>query len=130
MAQDTQPAKTSAADQDPSRVYEPREFVGSNGVPLKYRLIKPLNYQQGKKYPLILFLHGAGERGSDNSVTLKHAAKDFLDPERRAKFPAYVLIPQCPKDKKWSEVDWSKVTQRMDEHQPDWIRERFSSPKK
>jgi predicted peptidase len=120
MAQDPQPAKTSPAeDQDPSRVYEPREFVGSNGVPLKYRLIKPLNYQQGKKYPLVLFLHGAGERGSDNSITLKHAAKDFLDPERRAEFPAYVLIPQCPKDKKWSEVDWSKETSQIPENPSD-----------
>lgn len=101
--------------QDPNQVFEPREFVGSNGVPLKYRLIKPLNYQSGKKYPLVLFLHGAGERGDDNSITLKHAAKDFASQSLREKYPAYVVIPQCPKDRKWSEVDWSKETSSLPE---------------
>jgi len=88
-------------------------------VPLKYRLIKPQGYQPGRKYPVILFLHGAGERGNDNTVTLKHAAKEFLDPARRAKYPAYVIIPQCPTDKKWSEVDWSKESSELPEKASD-----------
>ena len=89
-------------------LYEPREYVGSNKIPLKYRLLKPLNYRPGKKYPLVLFLHGAGERGDDNLVTLKHGAKDFADAKRREDFPCYVVVPQCPKEQKWSNVDWSK----------------------
>lgn len=112
MAQDPPKQVTAGANGavaiDPVRLYEPREFVGSSGSALKYRLIKPVDYQPGKKYPLVLFLHGAGERGSDNTVTLAHAAKDLANPARRAQFPAYVVIPQCPKDRKWSEVDWSK----------------------
>lgn len=117
MAQNPQAAGATAAtaEIDPVRVYEPREFVGTNGVPLKYRLIKPQGYQPGRKYPVILFLHGAGERGNDNTATLKHAAKEFLNPERRAKYPAYVIIPQCPTDKKWSEVDWSKESSELPE---------------
>lgn len=96
-----------------TKFYEPREFVGKSGKPLKYRLIKPLGYQFGKKYPLVLFLHGAGERGDDNAAPLRHGAKDFASDQLRAKYPAYVLIPQCPTDKKWSEVDWSKDSSEL-----------------
>lgn len=104
---------------DPTSLYEPREFVGSNKIPLKYRLLKPLDYKPGKKYPLVLFLHGAGERGDDNLVTLKHGAKDFADPERRKAYPCYVVIPQCPNGKKWSEVDWSQDTSKLPEKASD-----------
>ena len=97
------------------RIYEPREFVGSNKIPLKYRLLKPLNYKPGKKYPLVLFLHGAGERGDDNLITLKHGAKDFADAKRREEFPCYVVVPQSPKDQKWSNVDWSKESSAQPE---------------
>ncbi len=101
---------------DLARVYEPREFVGTNKIPLRYRLLKPFQYKHGDKYPLILFLHGAGERGTDNALTLKHAAKDFADETRRAEYPCYVVIPQCPPEKKWSEVDWSKDSSTLPEH--------------
>ena len=105
--------ETAGAQKDLSKFYEPREFIGKSGKPLKYRLIKPLDYKFGKKYPLVLFLHGAGERGEDNAVTLKHAAKDFAGDALRSKYPAYVLIPQCPTGKKWSEVDWSKDSSEL-----------------
>ncbi|MFN9464182.1 MAG: prolyl oligopeptidase family serine peptidase [Planctomycetota bacterium] len=105
--------ETAGTQKDLSKFYEPREFVGKSGKPLKYRLIKPLDYKFGKKYPLVLFLHGAGERGEDNAVTLKHAAKDFAGDALRAKYPAYVLIPQCPTGKKWSDVDWSKDSSEL-----------------
>jgi predicted peptidase len=91
-----------------TKVYEPREYVSTSKVSLRYRMLKPMGYQPGKKYPLVLFLHGAGERGDDNQVTLVHAASDFADEQRRKQYPCYVVIPQCPEQKKWSEVDWSK----------------------
>lgn len=100
-------------------LYEPREYVGANNQSLKYRLLKPYQYSFGKKYPLIIFLHGAGERGSDNLITLKHGAKDFADEARRKEFPAYVLVPQCPKEKKWSEVDWSKESSTLPDQASD-----------
>jgi predicted peptidase len=77
--------------------------------------MKPIDYKPGKKYPLVVFLHGAGERGDDNLAQLKHAAKDFALDERRRQYPAYVLFPQCPKDKKWVDVDWSKETSQSPE---------------
>lgn len=100
-------------------VYEPREHVGTNGLTLPYRLLEPAGAEAGRKYPLVLFLHGAGERGDDNTAPLKHAARDFADPGLRARHPAYVVIPQCPANGKWSDVDWSKDASDLPERASD-----------
>lgn len=78
-----------------------------NGKTLFYRLSYPDNYDSSKTYPFILFLHGAGERGNDNDLQLKYVDKIFESPQWRKNYPAIILAPQCPKDKRWVEVDWS-----------------------
>lgn len=97
----------SAHAADAKEVFEAREFKGDQGNVLKYRLMKPKNYDPKQKYPLVLFLHGAGERGDNNVAQLVHGMNDFAKDENREKYPAFVLAPQCPNDKKWVEVDWS-----------------------
>ena len=87
--------------------FEPRTFISPNGAKLPYRLLTPLNYEAGKKYPLVLFLHGAGERGDDNKAQLKFGAPLFARAEIREKFPCFVVAPQCPKDKQWVDMPWS-----------------------
>ena len=47
---------------------------------LPYRMIRPEPMKAGKKYPLVLFLHGAGERGNDNERQLTHGGQMFLNP--------------------------------------------------
>ena len=84
--------------------YEARTFTGADGAKLGYRLLTPRNYDAAKKYPLVVFLHGAGERGTDNAVQLKHGAPLFLKPEAREKFPCFVIAPQCPPEQTWSAV--------------------------
>ena len=84
--------------------YEARTFTADDGAKLGYRLLAPKAVEAGKKYPLVLFLHGAGERGTDNAAQLKHGAPLFAKPEVREKYPCYVLAPQCPPDKTWSAV--------------------------
>jgi lysophospholipase L1-like esterase/dienelactone hydrolase len=86
--------------------FEAREFSSADGAKLPYRLLKPAAIEAGKKYPLVVFLHGAGEVGSDNAIQLKHGAPLFAKPESREKFPCFVFAPQCPKGKKWVEWDW------------------------
>jgi predicted peptidase len=86
--------------------FEKRTFV-RDGIKLPYRLELPANYDSTKKYPIILFLHGAGERGSDNESQLTYIDKIFGSEQFRQKYPAFILAPQCPKDKRWVEVDWS-----------------------
>jgi predicted peptidase len=84
-----------------------------------YRLLVPkdfdtLNFsKKNKKYPLILFLHGAGERGDNNLVPLTHFAPYILDSTKREKYPCFVLIPQCPKEKKWVETDWKLLRHKQ-----------------
>ena len=84
--------------------YEARTFTAADGGTLGYRLLAPKTVEAGKKYPLVLFLHGAGERGTDNAAQLKHGAPLFAKPEVREKFPCFVLAPQCPPEKTWSAV--------------------------
>lgn len=86
--------------------FEARTLTTEQGAKLPYRLLKPQIYEKGKQYPLVLFLHGAGERGEDNQAQLRHGTAAFLKPEARGKFPCFVVAPQCPKDKKWVEMDW------------------------
>ena len=90
--------------------FEARTFTSPDGAKLPYRLLAPLNYDAGKKYPLVLFLHGAGERGDDNKTQLKFGVAVFARPDMREKFPCFVVAPQCPKDKKWVEMDWGGVS--------------------
>ncbi|MEP6671792.1 MAG: GDSL-type esterase/lipase family protein [Chthoniobacter sp.] len=84
--------------------YEARTFAGADGTLLGFRLLKPKDYDAAKKYPLVLVLHGAGERGTDNAVQLKYGAPLFLKPEVRDKYPCFVVAPQCPPDQTWSAV--------------------------
>ena len=87
--------------------YAARIFTTADGGTLGYRLLSPKMIEPGKKYPLVLFLHGAGERGTDNARQLTHGAPAFAKPEAREKFPCFVLAPQCPPDQTWSVVkDW------------------------
>jgi predicted peptidase len=84
-------------------LYEKHWFVKS-GDTLPYRVLLPENYDASKKYPLIYFLHGAGERGNDNEKQLVHGAKLFLKDDVRKNFPAIVVFPQCPGESYWSNV--------------------------
>ena len=76
-----------------------------NGDTLPYRILMPENYDPKKKYPLVIFLHGSGERGNDNEIQLVHGAALFLRDSIRKKYPAIVVFPQCPATSYWSNVN-------------------------
>ncbi len=81
-----------------------KHLLIQNTDTLPYRLLLPENYDASKKYPLIFFMHGAGERGNDNEIQLVHGAKLFLKEEMRRNYPAIVVFPQCPRNSFWSSV--------------------------
>lgn len=83
-------------------LYEKREFV-FKGDTLKYRVLFPENYDKNRSYPLVLFLHGAGERGNDNEKQLTHGASLFTNEDNRKDFPSIVIFPQCPRNEFWIE---------------------------
>lgn len=66
--------------------YKKEQYVMAQDT-LPYRILFPKNFDKEKKYPLVLFLHGSGERGQDNELQLTHGADLFLDKEVREKYP-------------------------------------------
>jgi len=82
------------------KLYEKKMFVVNKDT-LHYRILKPLNYDPGHKYPVHLFLHGAGERGDDNKSQLVHGGKLFLKKDNRLKYNSWVIFPQCPINDRW-----------------------------
>ena len=65
-----------------------REVFVKGKDSLNYRMLYPIKYDVDKKYPIVLFLHGAGERGSDNAKQLLHGSALFLDSMNRLKYLA------------------------------------------
>ena len=100
------------AAQDPSpppslsAKFAVRVFTNEAGNVLRYRLLQPAGYDPAHRYPLVLFLHGAGERGSNNVAQLKNGVLEFATDERQANYPAFVVVPQVPMQQKWSDTDW------------------------
>jgi len=68
----------------------------------RYQVYVPAEWSKGKKWPVLLFLHGAGERGEDGllqtQVGIATAIRTHAD-----RFNAVVVMPQCRKDKWWTE---------------------------
>lgn len=79
---------------------------------LNYRLLHPAD--SATPAALVIFLHGAGERGSDNLQHLTHGAPAFLNPAIRTKHPAYVVAPQCPYGQWWSGRNLELVMELID----------------
>jgi len=91
-------------------LYEKQVFI-PEGDTLNYRILKPLNFDPNKQYPIHLFLHGASERGNDNIFQLTHGGKLFLKKENRENYNSWVIFPQCSKNDRWPnlKVDtWNK----------------------
>jgi predicted peptidase len=71
------------------------------GKTIQYRVLYPLNYNKSKKYPVITFLHGSGERGNDNESQLTHGGALFVNDTVRKMLDAIVIFPQLPGDSLW-----------------------------
>lgn len=89
-----------------------QKFYNLNGYVLNYCVQQPVSVSDGEKVPLILFLHGAGERGTDNQSQLKNAILKVNNSENWAK--SVIIAPQCPSsdpitgesNQKWVLTPW------------------------
>lgn len=79
-------------------------FESENGMP--YRLYYPPNYSEEYAYPVILFLHGAGERGTDNVAPLVHVLQDWFNDTENPIYQSIVIVPQCPEGEQWVNTPW------------------------
>lgn len=80
---------------------------GSVEATYQYRLVEPpaAAIADGKRVPLIVFLHGAGERGDDNKAQLTHFVRSAAEASFQETHPCFVLAMQCPKNETWSELN-------------------------
>nr|WP_068891136.1 dienelactone hydrolase family protein [Pedobacter panaciterrae] len=92
--------------QELARLFEARTFVNSKGDTLYYRLLKPLNYDSTKKYPLVINLPYGGQPGTDKIRQLEGAADaQFLSTGfNREKYPAFIFVPNCPAGSGWGGI--------------------------
>ena len=72
-------------------LYEPQVFEG-----MPCRVMKPIDLDLSKKYPVIVSLHGAGGKGTGNDKQLKDWNRQLAEQQRRKDFPCYVVAPQSP----------------------------------
>lgn len=91
-----------ASAQKPA-LFEKKLFIHATDT-LRYRILYPENYKKRKAYPLLVFLHGSGERGRDNEAQLIHGGNLFVREDIRRHFPAIVIFPQCPADSVWAKT--------------------------
>ena len=94
---------------------ESGSWQAPNGLTFPYRWHAPEEPAPGKRYPLVLFLHGAGERGDDNQAQLKHGVGAILREAAKLNEPFFLLVPQCPKDTHWAPFDRAKDEYKTDE---------------
>jgi predicted peptidase len=69
-----------------------------------FRVFAPTGWSKKKKWPVILFLHGAGERGDDNLAQTRVGIAPAII-RQQTSFPFVVVLPQCPKDRWWTEPE-------------------------
>lgn len=94
-----------------SELFEKKQYMNEEGETLNYRLMIS-DYDTISKYPLVIFLHGSGERGSDNEAQLKWGVLGFAEPEIMAHYRPIVVAPQCPAGERWSAYDFEDMSMK------------------
>lgn len=106
------PASARGADvQDSIDEYYDHE---DTGVTIPYRLIVPETYTPKSKFPLVVFFHGAGERGFENRNQLNNCVQQIADNMPKA----IILVPQCAHENQWVDTPWSEGSYSVD-HVPE-----------
>jgi predicted peptidase len=79
---------------------------------LNYRFLFP-DADPLQKYPLVIFLHGSGERGDDNEAQLKWGVANFATDQNMVLHPALVIAPQCPRNLDWANLSREGGTMKL-----------------
>ena len=91
-----------------SHLFSYETYVSSSGDSLSYRQLVS-DYSADAKYRLVIFLHGAGERGIDNEAQLKWGVTHFADEELMKTEMPIVIAPQCPPESSWGGLTYDEV---------------------
>ncbi len=82
--------------------------VNVAGTTYKYQVFVPDNWTKKQKWPVILFLHGAGERDDDGLIQTEVGIGTAIR-RHRGRFPAVIVMPQCRKNVWWAESNMADV---------------------
>jgi len=93
----------------PARARQDGEMFQTRAVTIgatqyHYRVFAPKGWSKKKKWPVVLFLHGAGERGDDNTAQTRVGIGPAILREQSS-FPFVVVLPQCPTNRWWTEPE-------------------------
>lgn len=90
--------------------------IGERRYP--YRLLEPPPERIHSRRPLVVFLHGAGERGDDNRRQLTWLPAVLARDDLRRRYACYVLAVQCPREQRWVETPWGEAESRPLQREP------------
>lgn len=112
--------KTSA----PSKLHTNEDTIKGiytkNGKSLPYSLLQFGDTEKVGQAVFILFLHGAGERGTENANQLKVGLPNLIRSLKKQGInEIVVLAPQCPPNQQWVNTDWAATSHRMNK-EPHW----------
>ena len=85
----------------PNEVFDYRSFTDKTGLIIPYRIWFPRNYDPSKKYPLALYMHGNGSRGSDNVSQLTTIGAALVPPILNSRYDCIIFAPQCNTGTSW-----------------------------
>jgi predicted peptidase len=90
-------------DREPTRMETGflNRTVGLKGLTFKYQVYIPADYNTVQRWPVILFLHGAGERGTDGLVQTQIGLAQWIR-GNAGRWPAIAVFPQVPPDSMWA----------------------------
>jgi len=94
-----------------SSLFSYEKFIGDSGDTLPYRQLIS-DYNKVSQYPLVIFLHGRGESGTDNEAQLKWGVQNFATDQVMKKHKPIVIAPQCPDDDSWGGLTYDKAPVR------------------
>lgn len=87
------------------------QYLENEKATLKYILTAPTDFDCSESLPMIVFLHGAGERGNDLEKIKAHGIpKLFSKDENYKGIRAITISPQCPEERTWYDFKWDVIS--------------------
>jgi len=110
-------AQTLRTVEQREKIFVAKTFRNARGETLLYRLFSPPNYDPKQKYPLVLYLHGGGGRGTDNIKQIDggngYLIDLFTSNETQSRYASFVVAPQSPMQEGWIESDSITPTRQL-----------------
>lgn len=98
---------------DMKKLLAERTFERDGGR-LPYRLLEPAT-DGAPRLPLVIFLHGIGERGTDNAKQLCNGVEHFVAAAARGTHPCVLVVPQCPPEATWAPIKGTRADPAFEE---------------